>query len=274
MKDENQELKTEKYKAEVSKAKLEKELKEREEKIEELKSQLDDVHKEYLKYKGKARKLCEKDCVVWSLLWICRDKLNEDLCGRQLEKMITTHAERRYGISNKDLCCEYFMRILEKCGIASEAFPTTELGPKMIDNEYRDGQIDKVWQELLGVDAKNLVVMVLTERSRKDRQGHCIVCDLKRSNEGSFECHDLQEDLWTTVTEKEQVKEYVKDDERIALYSVDIEYLKKIINCHKDKPTGLGCDCERKMLPAPPVDTEQVASPALDLLDETVSTCD
>ncbi len=142
--------------------------------------------------------------MVWSLLWICRDKLNEHLCGRQLEKMITTHAERKHGITitNEDLCCEYFMRILEKCGIASEALPTTDLGPKMIDNEYRDGQIDKVWQELLGLDANNLVVMVLTERSRADRQGHCIVCDLKTSNEGSFECHDLQGDLRETVTKK------------------------------------------------------------------------
>ncbi len=268
LKDENQKLKTEKYSAELSKAKLEKELEEREKEIEELKSKLDDAHKEYLKYKEKERKLCTKDCVVWSLLWICCDRLNERLCGRQIEKMITTHAERKHRISNEHLCCEYFMPMLEKCDIASQKFTMT------FHNEYCDKETDEVWQTLLRVDAKDLVLMVLIKYLGTDGLGHCMVYDLEKRNEGLLEYHDLQNGVRGELRGEQDLKKYVKTAKDITLYTVDTEHLRKIINCHKDSPSEFGCDCERKMLLAPPVDTEQVASPAPDALDETLSTCD
>ena len=175
--------------------------------------------------------------------------------------MLIIHAERKRGIINTDLCCMHFMHILKKCDIASQEFIMT------FHNEHRDKETDEVWQRLLRVDAKDLVLMVLIKYSRADGLGHCVVYDLRKRNEGLLEYHDLQNDAREVAIGIDDVKKHVKNAEGITLYTVDTEHLRKIINCHKDNPTEFGCDCERKMLLAPPVDTEHVASPAFDALD-------
>ena len=230
-------------------------------KFDKLRSKLKAVHKEYLKHQKQTCKNCKNDCVMWSLLWICHYKLNEYPCCRQLEKMLIIHAERKRRIINTDLCCMHFMQILKKCDIASQEFTMT------FHNEHRDKETDEVWQRLLRVDAKDLVLMVLLEYSRADGLGHCVVYDLRKRNEGLLEYHDLQSDAREVAIGIDVVKKHVKNAEGITWYTVDTEYLRKVINCHKDNPTDTGCDCERMMLPAPPAkraacDTEHVASAA------------
>ena len=255
--DDNEKLHIEQISAKSSKVSLE----ELQRKFDKLLSMLKAVHKKYLKHLKQTCKNCKNDCVTWSLLWICHYKLNEYPCCRQLENMLIIHAERKRGIINTDLCCVHFMHILKKCDIASQEFTMT------YHNEYRDKETDEVWQTLLRVDAKDLVLMVLIEYSRAERLGHCVVYDLRKRNKGLLEYYDLQDDVYKVKDEK-AFKSGEEDKDGITLYTVDTEHLRKVIHCHKDNDhTATGCDCERMMLPAPPVkcspcDTEHVASAA------------
>ena len=262
----NMTLRYQKYEAELSEASLKKDLETLQQEKEELKLKLKDAHKKYLqKLLGKGE-LCENDCVLCSLLWICHHKLEVYPCGRHLEKILTIEAEREFGTNSVDLCCEKFMNILIKSRIVVNKFEWTFLAPgNEIDDKYRDKQIDEVWQKLLRVDTKNLVVMVGRVFSEPG-PGHMIVCDLKRRDKGFLEYNDLQSDIEGEEVDKEAFRKGVRNDEKISLFIVDTDKLQEIIDEHEDilhttnykaNPTGTSSSCmhaARSMLPSLPAE--------------------
>ena len=221
-------MKIDKYHAVFSKASLEKDLETLQQEKEELKLKLKDAHKKYLQKLLEKGELCDNDCVLCSLLWICHHKLQVYPCGRHLEKILTIEAERKCGTNRVDLCCEKFMNILRKCGIVVDEFEWEFLQNKI------DKQIDEVWQKLLTVDAKKLVVMVGMEFPEPGRLGHVIVCDLKSRDKGTLEYNDLQNDVEGIKVNKEAFKKAVRNDKGISLLTVDTDELAKKINDHTD----------------------------------------
>ena len=260
-------MKIDKYHAEFSKESLKKDLETLQQEKEEVKLKLKDAHKKYLQKLLEKGELCDNDCVLCSLLWICHHKLQVYPCGRHLEKILTIKAEQNFGTNPVDLCCEKFMNILIKCRIVVNKFDWTFYAyGNEIDDEYRDKQIDKVWQEFLRVDTKNLVVMVGRVFSVPDRPGHMIVCDLKKRDEGLLEYNDLQNDVEGEEVNEEAFKKGVRNDEGISLLIINTDKLQEIIDEHKDilhttnykaNPTGTSSNCThaaQNMLPALPAE--------------------
>jgi hypothetical protein len=214
--------KLEKVTVEVSKAKLE----ESQRKIDALNSELKDVYRRYLQHLQEKGRLCDKDCVLCCLLWICHKKMDIYPCGRYLEKIITYEACLQNGNKfREELGCGNFMYLLMRCGIIDHA--------ERIKTYKLPDDINKAWGELMDVDAENLVVIV--GRSIPMQLGHCVVCDLKtrdRKN-GRLTFHDLQQDMSGTgnITDFRQL---LKDDRDIKLYTVNFGYLQEIIGKHSD----------------------------------------
>ena len=263
----NKNLRYQKYEAELSEASLKKDLKTLQQEKEELKLKLKDAHKKYLQKLLEKGELCDNDCVLCSLLWICHHKLQVYPCGRHLEKILTIEAERNSRTNPVHLCCEKFMYILIKCGIVINKFEWTFLAPRNeIDDRYREEQIDKVWQKFLTVDAKKLVVMVGRVFSEPGRPGHMIVCDLKKRDKGLLEYNDLQNDVEGKEVDEEAFKNGVRNDEGISLLIINTDKLQEIIDEHKDilhttnykaNPTGTSSSCThaaRNMLPSLPAE--------------------
>ena len=265
---ENQKLKIDKYHADFSKESLKKDLETLQQEKEELRLKLKDAHKKYLQKLLEKGELCDNDCVLCSLLWICHHKLQVYPCGRHLEKILTIKAEQKNSGTNPvHLCCEKFMHILIKCRIVVNKFEWTFLAPgNEIDDRYREEQIDKVWQKFLTVDAKKLVVMVGRVFSEPGRPGHMIVCDLKKRDKGLLEYNDLQNDVEGKEVDEEAFKNGVRNDEGISLFIVNTDKLQEIIDEHKDilhttnykaNPTGTSSSCThaaRNMLPSLPAE--------------------
>ena len=216
-------LKLEKMAVEVSKARLEEEL---QLKIDTLNLELKNAYKKYIQHLQQKGELCDKDCVLCSLLWICHEKLGIYPCGRHLEKIITSETQQQYGITLREhLCCGNFMYMLMKCGIINDA--------EHIKTYKIPDDINKAWKELMDIDAKNLVVMV--GRGFSKHLGHCVVCDLETRNQkdGLLTYHDLQQDESKTGNMKDFIN-LVKCDKDIKLYTVNFKKLQEIIDKHKD----------------------------------------
>jgi hypothetical protein len=268
-------LKEEKYSAELSKAKLEEKLLSKaklEEKLQLTLSQLK-CAREYLQRKGE---VCQYNCVLSSLLWICHQKLKVHPCGRCLEKIIIIHAERNFGPIKKEyLRCDGTLCVLQKCKILDRILNIRYDSPDMKDDE-RDKKIREAWHTLMKVDVENLVLMVGRLISETNR--HCVVCDLEtRTKDDKLTYYDLQKDDWGEGNQ-EDFRRYVKTDEGIKLYTVNFKNLEQLIEkytsiLHKTSPTGTDCNCmfaPQNSLPVPPANMLPYApEPAtLDMLPE------
>jgi hypothetical protein len=165
-------LKEEKYSAELSKAKLEEKLLSKAKLEEKLQLTLNQLKcaREYLQRKGE---VCQYNCVLSSLLWICHQKLKVHSCSRCLEKIIIIHAERNFGPIKKEyLRCDGTLCVLQKCKILDRILNIRYDSPDMKDDE-RDKKIREAWHTLMKVDVENLVVMVGRLISETNR--HCVV---------------------------------------------------------------------------------------------------
>ena len=223
LEDDKMRLKLEKMAVEVSKARLEEEL---QLKIDTLNVELQNAYKKYLQHLQEKGELCDKDCVLCSLLWICHEKLGIYPCGRHLEKIITSETQREHGITyREELCCGNFMYMLKKCGIIDDA--------ENIKTYIIPDDINKAWKELMDIDTKNLVVMVGRRFSK--HLGHCVVCDLETRNQkdGLLTYHDLQQDESKTGNIKD-FRNLVSRDKDIKLYTVNFTKLQEIIDKHRD----------------------------------------
>ena len=169
-------LKIEKYQVDLSKAKLEQQFREMKNKKHELELELKIAHKKHLQRLLEKGELCDKNCVLCSLLWICHEKLNVYPCGRHLEKILTIHAEREKPLTSDQLRCDELMHILKIGKIVNVI-----LDRKYHTSVKRDDTPDEIaeaWQKLMTTDEKYLVVMVGFKFSVANRAGHCVVCDL------------------------------------------------------------------------------------------------
>ena len=241
----------------MSKESLPGDTKSLQEELDKVKSDLKALNQKYIQHLKETCKVCNEDCVLWSLVWICHHKLREYHCARHLEKMITTtYAEGQYGIINKGLRCEYFMYILMTCKIA---WPFKEFHFGKNDDECRDKRIHEAWQELISADTKGDVLMVILQYLKADRLGHCVVCDLTRRNEGKLEYHDLQQDGHGEVNKK-IFFENVETIKGIKLFTVNIDNLKEIIDAHQERAVydTEHAACVPNSLPAIPI-TKHVA---------------
>ena len=197
---------------------------------EELKVKLKEKKKPFrldLQQKGD---VCEMNCVICVVILICRQKLeNVHLYCRHLEKIIVHYAGQKFTRNLVKECfgCAVELRLLRRCKIVDEK---PELDENYESGMSRNELIDKVWKILSTTNAK---VMILARKS-KGTPGHAIVCDLEdKTEDNRLKFYDPQKEE-KGIGNKEDFRKYVKDDQGIILYTVNLEHLKTIINDNRN----------------------------------------
>ena len=204
---------------------------------DELKVKLKGENKTFRKKLQQKGEVCEMNCVICVVTFICRQKLeNVHLCCRHLEKIIVHYAAgqtlKEYQ-DKKYLGCAEALRLLRKCKIVFKELSENYMS-RMSPNEI----IDEVWKIL---STKNAKVMILARKS-KGTPGHTIVCDLEdKTEDNRLTFYDPQKDEKETRS-KEDFRKYVKDDRGIILCSIDLEHLKKIIDENRDMSEEICCN--------------------------------
>ena len=190
-------------------------------------------------------KLCEHNCVLCTLLWICREKFGVTLCGRQLEKVLTWYAGKKI-TEIRDLQCDQLMNIVTKCGIAERN-----------DYDYNDPKstrikmINKVWKDILAFRVSSVRLLILGKWHKNDEGiGHCVVCDLEKTRNDRMHVmiYDPQAEKGLYVNEK-KFTEYVKEDGGLYLYTVNIDVLRDILEKYR-KNLHIKSGKIRPMMPA------------------------
>ena len=184
----------------------------------------------FRRIEGLKRKLCNRNCVACTMLWICETEklgLGVDLCIRQLEKIITAYAGEK--IEKDDLKCEQLMEILKKCELVSI---TAEYKyPSEVDAKLR--MIDEAWNRLMTTDGSLRVMILGRIISTGNDEGHAEICDLDtRTFDGKVTIHNPQEEIWGHGNQND-FRKYVFDDDGLILYRVHLEKLKQIITEHE-----------------------------------------
>ena len=179
------------------------------------------------RYEKLNQRICDRDCVVRAVLWICKKLgLGDDLCHRPVEKILFAQAGN-YQVEEDDLRCENLVAILQKCGIVTGRtdleFPREEVAKREM--------INSVWNALMGADG-NLPVILLGRTFVTGEVGHVEVCDLDtRTFDGiraRITIHDPQEDMPRHL-EQQQFISYLLNDEGLSLCTVDHNNLKTIL---------------------------------------------
>jgi hypothetical protein len=182
--------------------------------IEKLKEELE-MTKMQLEHKD-----CNKNCVLCAIGWICGKYLGlRDLCGRQLEKIITAYASHQ--IENEDLKCDRLMEMLEKCGIVTKA------------KEFKyEPASDNAWKTLVEMDGGGLRVVILGRIiSEANSAGHVEVCELDKRKDGKVTINDPQIEKSVEASQQD-FRNHVINDEGLILYAVQWDKLIEIIKQH------------------------------------------
>jgi hypothetical protein len=268
------ELKKEKYDANFAKAKLEEEAKELRQTIYQLERALERKRKSLQDLQRKGH-LCNKDCGLCCLLWICNKKLGLYPCGPHLRTIITLEADRSDPIiENKYLRCEAFMSILKRYKVV-DIYPKPEDSerPEMDDIHDRYCNKDKAWEKLMGVDEKECAVIIGSLILKPDEVGHCVVCDLETDarEKGRLTIYDPQSEKGWTVNQ-DAFEGRVKDADGVVVFTVNFEELKRIIKEHEkslmhetseDCETNLTGTDNNRMFPVSPTATESPDQPKI-----------
>ena len=198
------------------------------EKIGMLKKDLEDVskasHKECRESLQQAGEICEMNCVMSCLVCVCQLKMQDvHLCYDHLARIIM-HGET----DKKYLQCGAYLSLLVK----------KELATKKLKIEYssdyddaRDKDIDKIWEILrTTTDAEIMILGRIMEGELR----HTLVCDVQdREEEDKLAFYDLQRREWGRGT-KEDLKYYLKEDKGINLYTLNLDFLKTLIEKKRD----------------------------------------
>ena len=174
------------------------------------------------------RKICNKNCVACTILWICETVLGVDICIRQLEKIITAYAGEK--IEKADLKCDQLMEILKKGELVSIEvefkYPPEEKAKLRV--------IDKAWNTLMATD-DSVHVIILGRVILVGNGGHVEIChlDTRTSDRTEVIIHNPQNENWGHANQ-DNFREHAFNDDGLILYLVHLEKLKQIISEHED----------------------------------------
>ena len=176
---------------------------------------------EYLKRLHLQGKICEKNCVLCTILWTCQNMLGFNLCGPQLLLIMSFHAKKT--VMEKDLACQHHINIFLQCEVLLQDgdFWFPKKGSK-----ERENAIKKAWKKLMSI-GKGVCLLGI----KKVVIGHCILCDLNtRPKPDTVMFHDPQKEEEGEWALKDFVK-YLDDSDAIGLllFPVDLAKLKDII---------------------------------------------
>ncbi len=183
--------------------------------------QLNDTHLQHLQCSGK---LCAKNCVLCTILWICQQKLGVFPCGLQLLLLLFKYKSAEEIRPENHVCQTLIMEIFIKCGIVTEAnrfkYPS-ELNAKL-------QAIDQAWNTLMTTDG-NLRVMILGRViAAAVAEGHAEVCDLdSKTSDRRVTIHNPQKDERGEANQ-DDFRNHVIKDEGLILCIVNLEKLKQI----------------------------------------------
>ena len=234
--EENTTLKDRISKLEYENSQLKNRIGELEKKIEELELSKEKrrEEKKWLLSKNKGR-LCHQDCVLCAMVWFCTKKLNNNFCGRKLEKIILVAAltRRDIEIDKKHLIeCSGLMIVLEKCEIVNLA-NVFEYSHDKSERKSRNDKIDEVWNRLFLMSEAGMEEHVILGRISKNQEpGHIWICDLAKKAREKVKIHDPQHKMSFDVS-KQEFREYVTDDAGLQLFTVKWDELRYLIECYE-----------------------------------------
>ncbi len=178
-------------------------------------------------------KNCHQDCVLCTIVWACGTKLGlKGVCARALEKAIYLHASKTREINENDLKCEQLMAILQECGVV------TSVGefecPSKSEAIARNEMINNAWDKLMNIDADKGVVILGRRPAEADRPGHVEACELETRVDGKVKIYDPQQGVFSFQGDKEDFRDYVKDDRELLLFIVEWQKLADIIKKNEE----------------------------------------
>ena len=162
-------------------------------------------------------KNCHQDCVLCTIVWACGTKKLglKGVCARALEKAIYLHASKTREINENDLKCEQLMAILQECGVV------TSVGefeyPSKSEAIARNKMINNAWDTLMKIDDDEVVVILGRRPVEANRPGHVEACELETRVDGKVKIYDPQQGVFSFQGDKEDFRDYVKDDMQRAL---------------------------------------------------------
>ena len=202
-------------------------------KIQMLKTKLAEVskvsHKDFRDSLQQAGEICKMNCVMSCLVSVCQLKMQDvHLCYDHLARIIMHGEEDKQYLK----CGAYLSLLVEK-----EMAKREEQIDYNSDAEARDKQIDEIWEILKTTTGARIMIlgrkMVAKDKARGEAR-HTILCDVEdREEEDKLAFYDLQRREWGRGT-KENLKDYLKEDTGINLYTLNLDSLKKLIEEKRD----------------------------------------
>ncbi len=172
-------------------------------------------------------KNCHQDCVLCTIVWACGTKKLDrtGVCARALNNAILEHASKKREIKGNDLKCEQLMAILQEFGIVTSVgefeYPSK--------SEARNNMINKAWDTLMNIDDNEGVVILGRRPVEADTPGHVEACELETRVDGKVKIYDPQQGEVSFQGNKEDFRDYVKDDRELLLFIVEWQKLADII---------------------------------------------
>ena len=180
--------------------------------INKFANDIQDLFLQRLQHEGK---LCEYNCVVCAVTWICQKWMNLYLCGHQLALMIFSHAA---SITRNHFSCLNFMEVLMNSNVIENVqpygFPFNE--------RDRITRASEVWQQLMDMGGGICII----GKENRTGIGHCVVSYLE---EDTVKIYDPQKGRPNRLTD------YIYDGTiGLKLHFVNKEKLKQIIDGYRN----------------------------------------
>ena len=176
-------------------------------------------------------RICGEDCLCCVMVHICENELGlgVKICCSQLRTIFLCFAFlKQVNIALEDIKCAQLMEILKKCKVVEISQDDIyEYLPQMVG---RENEMGKAFDKLMTMNPTSPVVIIGRLFSKDSRKGHAELCYLNtRTQDGRVTIYDPQEN---TATEggKQDFIYYVKNDEGVEYYTVNLEILKQIMN--------------------------------------------